>query len=88
MTNRKITRACEEAGVMLVVCHVLRYFPPVVKIKELIESGALGKVTFSSCFFCSVATSFSRQGDDHQPHGECWVLALCTQVFSEIDHHH
>ena len=25
----------------------IRYFPPVVKIKELIESGALGKVTFS-----------------------------------------
>ena len=23
--NRKITSACEEAGVMLVVCHVLRY---------------------------------------------------------------
>merc|ERR1712038_1458139 len=41
---RKITKACEDAGVMLVVCHVLRYFPPVVKIKELIESGAIGKV--------------------------------------------
>merc|ERR1719400_943908 len=41
---RKITKACEDAGVMLVVCHVLRYFPPVVKIKEVIESGMIGKV--------------------------------------------
>ena len=28
--TRKITRACEEAGVMLVVCHVLRSHPLVV----------------------------------------------------------
>ena len=28
VTNRKITRACEEAGVMLVVCHVLRWMDP------------------------------------------------------------
>jgi len=41
---REITAACELAGVMLAVCHVLRYFPPVVKIKEIIESGAIGKV--------------------------------------------
>ena len=32
---REITAACEENGVFLAVCHVLRYFPPVVKIKEI-----------------------------------------------------
>jgi len=41
---REITSACEKAGVMLAVCHVLRYFPPVVKIKEILDSGAIGKV--------------------------------------------
>jgi len=41
---REITGACEDAGVMLAVCHVMRYFPPVVKIKEIIESGAIGEV--------------------------------------------
>ena len=29
---RKITKACEDAGVMLVVCHVLRYKQFVVKL--------------------------------------------------------
>ena len=41
---REITAACEENGVFLAVCHVLRYFPPVVKIKEIIDSGAIGDV--------------------------------------------
>ena len=29
---------------MLAVCHVLRYFPPVVKIKEIIDSGVIGDI--------------------------------------------
>ena len=41
---REITAACEESGVFLAVCHVLRYFPPVVKIKEIIDSGVIGDV--------------------------------------------
>jgi len=41
---RRISSACEESGVMLAVCHVLRYFPPVVKIKEMLESGLLGDI--------------------------------------------
>jgi len=28
-----IASACEESGVIVAVCHVLRYFPPCVKIK-------------------------------------------------------
>jgi len=40
----EITKACEDNGVMLAVCHVMRYFPPVVKIKEIIDSGAIGDV--------------------------------------------
>ena len=41
---KEITAACEENGVFLAVCHVLRYFPPVVKIKEIIDSGVIGDV--------------------------------------------
>ena len=29
---------------MLAVCHVMRYFPPCVKIKEIIDSGKIGKL--------------------------------------------
>lgn len=34
---RAIATACEEAGIMLCVCHVLRYAPANRKIKELID---------------------------------------------------
>ncbi|XP_076042017.1 putative oxidoreductase YteT [Oratosquilla oratoria] len=42
---RAIYRACQEAGIVLAVCHVLRYFPPIQKIKQLIDSGVIGEVT-------------------------------------------
>ncbi|KAI8500247.1 hypothetical protein Bbelb_218130 [Branchiostoma belcheri] len=41
---REIVSACERNNVILSVCHVLRYYPPVQKIKELIDSGAIGDV--------------------------------------------
>lgn len=41
---RSIYEACREAGVMLAVCHVLRYHPPAKKLKELIDSGVIGEV--------------------------------------------
>ncbi|XP_078677465.1 putative oxidoreductase YteT isoform X2 [Branchiostoma floridae x Branchiostoma belcheri] len=41
---REIVAACERNNVILSVCHVLRYFPPVRKIKEIIDSGAIGDV--------------------------------------------
>lgn len=41
---RKIVASCKENNVMLAICHVLRYTPQAKKIKELIESGAVGEV--------------------------------------------
>nr|XP_034323403.1 putative oxidoreductase YteT isoform X3 [Crassostrea gigas] len=41
---REIVRVCKENNVFLTVCHVLRYTPWVRKIKELIDSGAIGDV--------------------------------------------
>ncbi|CAL8252116.1 unnamed protein product [Arctogadus glacialis] len=40
----EIVAACTESGVMLTVCHVLRYEPIIHKIKELIDFGAIGDV--------------------------------------------
>jgi len=40
----EIAEACTKARVIVAVCHVLRYFPPCLKIKEVIESGAIGQV--------------------------------------------
>lgn len=39
-----IKQACEQSEVMLAVCHVLRYYPPNKKLKELIESGVIGDI--------------------------------------------
>jgi len=41
---KAITEACKTYNVMLCVCHVLRYYPPNRKMKELIDSGAIGDV--------------------------------------------
>ncbi len=39
-----VTRAAEEKGVAVLICHVLRFAPFFVKLKELILSGAIGEV--------------------------------------------
>ena len=38
----------EEAGVALMVGHTFEYSPPVVKIKEIIDSGSLGEIYYIS----------------------------------------
>jgi predicted dehydrogenase len=41
---QEIVSACKESGVILSVCHVLRYTPWAAKLKELIDSGCIGDV--------------------------------------------
>jgi len=41
---RQIAEAAHRAGVMVGVCHVLRYLPCFKKIKELVDSGELGQI--------------------------------------------
>lgn len=41
---RQIAEAAHRSGVMVSVCHVLRYFHCYRKIKEIVSSGALGEV--------------------------------------------
>ncbi|XP_058619919.1 uncharacterized oxidoreductase SP_1686-like [Onychostoma macrolepis] len=40
----EIVEACIQSGVMLTVCHVLRYDPIIHRIKGLIDSGVIGDV--------------------------------------------
>ena len=40
----EIGRAAKEKGVIVAVCHVMRYHPYFMKIKELATSGELGKI--------------------------------------------
>ncbi len=42
---RQITEACRlNSSQMNAVCHVLRYFAPCIKLKQLIDSGLIGDV--------------------------------------------
>lgn len=41
---REISEAARKAGKTVFVCHVLRYHPYFIKIKELVESGKYGKI--------------------------------------------
>jgi len=44
----EIARAAEAAGVKVIVCHTMRYSPMFEKIKEILDSGAIGEiVTFA-----------------------------------------
>ena len=40
----KISRKATEKGLSVTVCHVLRYSPFFVKLKEVLDSGTLGKI--------------------------------------------
>jgi len=40
----EIAKAAEENNVRLVICHVLRYAPYYMKVKQIIEEGALGDI--------------------------------------------
>ena len=42
---RHMVRLAEEKGLLVMVCHVLRYAPFFDKIRELLESGAIGDIT-------------------------------------------
>jgi predicted dehydrogenase len=41
---RAVVEAVAESGVLLGICHVLRYAPATVALKHLIEAGAIGEV--------------------------------------------
>ena len=47
----EITNVCKRNGVILAVGHVLRYTPHFMKVKELLESGRIGKVLLIKILF-------------------------------------
>ncbi|XP_068207227.1 putative oxidoreductase YteT isoform X1 [Palaemon carinicauda] len=78
---RTIYEACQEAGVMLAVCHVLRYHPPARKLKELIDSGLIGEVVninhTEPVGFYHFAHSFVRGNWRNEKSSTFSLLAKC-----------
>ena len=46
----KLIKACEEEGVVLMCAYPVRYWPGIVKLKELVDSGEYGKVFMMSAW--------------------------------------
>lgn len=57
---KEIAAAAEKKGVKVIVCHVLRFTEFYKKVKDIIDSGTLGKVMSMDCLECV--------GNLHQSH--------------------
>ena len=49
---KEIAEAAEKKGVKVIVCHVLRFTEFYKKVKDIIDSGTLGKVMSMDCLEC------------------------------------
>ena len=73
----EIVAACKTAGVVLAVCHVLRYLPQARKIAQLIQSGYIGDVvniqhTEPVSSFADIELSVCSR--------DCLISVLCTVI--------
>lgn len=83
-----ILHASEKKGVKVSVCHVLRYTPFYRKIKEIIDSGAIGRIMninqTENVGYYHYAHSFVR-GNWHNSKETCpMILAKCCHDFDLI----
>ena len=46
---KELEKTAKESGRVLMICHVLRYAPFYVKIKNILDSGKLGRVENLYC---------------------------------------
>ncbi|KAL6482883.1 hypothetical protein MHYP_G00077550 [Metynnis hypsauchen] len=87
---REIAEACIQSGVILTVCHVLRYDPVISKIKTLIDSGVVGDVIhiqhFSLVGFYHFAHSFVRGNWRNEAESSFALLAKSCHDLDLIHH--
>lgn len=78
---QEIYDACKGNDVIMAVCHVLRYFPPCVKIKEVVDSGVLGQVVtinhIENILYWHFAHSFVRGNWRNEATASFSLLAKC-----------
>lgn len=48
---KEMTEACEQAGVRCMVGHMLRFSPLLRRMKEVVQSGMIGEITFAQSHF-------------------------------------
>ena len=76
---RRIHRAVKDAGVMLAVCHVVRYTAVTQKIKQLLDQGAIGEIVsvqrFEPVGYWHQAHSFVRGNWRNETESSAMLLA-------------
>jgi len=60
-------QTCQDAGVILMVGHVLRFWPEYVRVKEIVDSGRLGAIRWMSATRLSPPPDWSWEGWLFQP---------------------
>jgi len=77
----RIALATKEAGVLLVVCHVLRYAPFYTRVREILDSGRLGGLVsiqhFEGVGWWHFAHSFVRGNFGNEARSSFSLLAKC-----------
>ncbi|XP_010873960.2 uncharacterized protein zgc:154075 [Esox lucius] len=86
----EIVRTCIQSGVMLTVCHVLRYDPVIRKIKVLLDSGVIGDVAhiqhLEPVGFFHFAHSFVRGNWRNEAESSFSLLAKSCHDIDLIHH--
>ena len=87
---RRIAAAVREHGVMLAVCHVLRYAPYTRRIKQLLADGAIGEVVsvqhLEPVGYWHQAHSFVRGNWRNEQHSCFMLLAKCSHDVDWLSH--
>ena len=78
---RKLLKAQQQSGRKIFVCHVLRYAPAFVKVKEILDSGVIGDIVMidsvENVYFFHQAHSFVRGNWRRKDETSPMILAKC-----------
>ena len=79
--NIRLVQAAEERGQLLQICHVLRYSPFFQKLREIVQSGRLGRIISidhrENLIYYHMAHSFVRGNWRNFAEGGPMILAKC-----------
>ncbi len=78
---RKLLKAQKQYGGKIFVCHVLRYAPAFVKVKEILDTGVIGDIvmidSIENVFYFHQAHSFVRGNWRRKDETSPMILAKC-----------
>ncbi len=77
----KIVSLCKNAGSLLVVNHSRRFSPDYIKVRDLLNSGIIGKI---KTILCNISTSPPNEDDDYRKSGGGILLHDGTHLIDTL----